>query len=58
MTYNVNTNQSKDRVAIFTLEKLNFRAKIMSDKKIHIIMIIEYFPDEHITIQNMYAHIN
>lgn len=29
----------------------------MSDKEIYILMIMEYFPDEHITIQNMCAHI-
>ena len=52
-----NRNQKKGKVAIFTLDKIEFKIKaVIRDKEVHYIMIRGSIQEEDKTITNVYMH--
>ena len=52
-----NRNQKKGKVAIFTLDKIEFKIKaVIIDKEVHYIMIRGSIQEEDKTITNVYMH--
>lgn len=56
--YYADTNQNKSRVVIFTLEKADFKVRIIRDKEGHYIKIKMLVVQKDITITNVYAPSN
>jgi len=55
-SYHTNGCQKKARVAILTLEKIDFKTKTVTIDKGHYIIIKWTIQQEDITIANIYAH--